>query len=376
MKKVCIVTWSKSTNYGTCFQAYALYRYIKSLGYDVCILKMFRAPYHIKCVLNWIHLKQKSIILIVKDMNKKSKNNINVSKSNKLEKFENNFTYLSIRNRKSWNAIKNDFITFISGGDQIWNPNYISRSSLLDFLYHEDNIGKISYGTSIGVSEIPSRLRKVYSTFWKEYDSIGVREKQAAEMVERISNKKATVVVDPVFLLSKNEWIDFAGISDYNKKIPKEYIFCYFVDIKKFYMNFSNKIRKKTGYQLVIISLEGKVEGDYVMEDAGPEEFILLLMNASLVITDSYHGIVLSLIFNKNFYVLKRFLESSVKSENSRIHEILDEYGLQNRLVDNVHFDISEKIDFEDTNNKIIKNVVESKTFLKNNLDILQVKNG
>ena len=73
MKKVCIVTWSKSTNYGTCFQAYALYRYIKSLGYDVCILKMFRAPYHIKCILNWIYLKQKSIILIVKDMNKKSK---------------------------------------------------------------------------------------------------------------------------------------------------------------------------------------------------------------------------------------------------------------------------------------------------------------
>ena len=70
-----IVTWSKSTNYGTCFQAYALYRYIKSLGYDVCILKMFRAPYHIKCVLNWIYLKQKSFILIVKDMNKKSKNN-------------------------------------------------------------------------------------------------------------------------------------------------------------------------------------------------------------------------------------------------------------------------------------------------------------
>lgn len=99
-------------------------------------------------------------------------------------------------------------------------------------------------------------------------------------------------------------------------------------------------------------------------------------MSASLVITDSYHGIVLSLIFNKKFYVLKRFLESSVKSEHSRIHEILDEYGLQNRLVDNVHFDISEKIDFEDINDKIIKNVVESKNFLKNNLDILKVKNG
>ncbi len=370
MMKICIVTWNKSRNYGTCLQSYALYRYIEKMGYEPYILTKFHAPYKAVCVGHFVRSKVKALWgrMVHTKKNSAFANQPADAQWGKIIRFSRRFNEMAIRNRRDWNYIRKDILAFISGGDQIWNPNYLSRSSLLDFLYGQKDIIKLSYGTSIGVMDIPNQLHSLYRTFWKEYDAIGVREKRAAELIKEISGCHAEVVVDPVFLLSDREWTAFSTHSGQLYDLPKDYMFCYFVDANERYFECAGAMKAETGYPIVMISLEAEGAGDYVIEDAGPEDYITLLRNASVILTDSYHAIALSLIFNREFYVIRRFSDADIHSENSRVYEILKEYGLEWRMIEKSNIGFHKCIDYTSVNVKIRNNVANSKNYLEKNL--------
>lgn len=120
--------------------------------------------------------------------------------------------------------------------------------------------------------------------------------------------KKNKVVCDPTILLTKEEWEQEAVPE---KIIPDKYILCYFLGSNIEHRKFAERLKEKTGYKIVSLNYADEYVkysdtfADITPYDIGPREWINLIKNAEYVCTDSFHGTVFSLLFNKNFLILE-----------------------------------------------------------------------
>ena len=124
----------------------------------------------------------------------------------------------------------------------------------------------------------------------------------------------------------------------------------YFVGDRCDYGNYVKQIINETNMQCLVIPINKNVslDGCKTIEGVGPNEFIWLIKNASIVVTDSFHASVFSILYHREFYVLKRFLENSSTSQNSRLHQILGMYLLSERWIeDESRFVRQQNIDYE-----------------------------
>lgn len=187
---------------------------------------------------------------------------------------------------------------YIVGSDQVWNNQILDfdTSYFLDFT----NKPKYSYAASLGsLVSSPENYRE-YSELLKEFSRISVREKSAVDTIRTISGHPVSVVCDPVFLLSVDEWRKIAHKYDAG---VEEYVLCYFPggasnNLKKH----SNEIAKKYNCKRLIITEDWHdllLHKDIMGYDVGPQEFIYLIDHAKCVCTDSFHGTAFSLLFGK-----------------------------------------------------------------------------
>ena len=266
--------------------------------------------------------------------------------------------------------MKKEYFAFITGSDQIWNPGYFQNSYMLDYV-RENDIRKISYSSSLGVSTIDNRVKKKYRKLLKSYSAISVREKSAADLLQEISPVKVEVVVDPTMLLEKKEWDIFSeqAIVAPAWNANQNYILCYFVGNKKEYWSYVDKIEQATGYHVLAIAMNGnEIQEKYQpVYNAGPKEFVWLIKNASIVCTDSFHASVFSIINHREFYVLKRFSDKDRESQNTRIYHLLHNFRLSNQFIDNVNSDFirETEIDYSYLDQVLNKLRGEAELFLR-----------
>jgi len=226
-----------------------------------------------------------------------------------------------------------EYSKFVLGSDQVWHPiNYGSHYYTMEWI--PEQIKKITYAASFGVSNIPKYQIKGTKKFLGRIDNISVREQQGAQIVYDMINKKVPVVVDPTLLLDSDMWGGIsANIQD------KDYIFCYFLGDNKMAREMAIAMKKKTGKKIFSIpcmdeiNLEDLKFGDKQLYDVGPSEFLSYIKNAAYVITDSFHGTVFSVLFNKQFVVYNRYNNKNKNSTNSRIDTLLLKIELENRRV-------------------------------------------
>jgi hypothetical protein len=142
--------------------------------------------------------------------------------------------------------------------------------------------------------------------------------------------------------------------------------------------NIAKRLAEITGYKIVSIRhideyiKEDENFGDIAINDAGPSEFVNIVKNAEIILADSFHATIFSVIFNKRFFVLNRFANNSSQSTNSRIDSLLEILNLEDRRIANVE-DVENRyndtIDYQKVN-EILKNWSgESKEYLKNSLN-------
>lgn len=318
MKKVGILTYHSSDNYGSVLQAYALRKYLSSFC-DAQIVD-YRKP------------EVKELYKIFKPLNSKYNIVTNlynflyygklIRRKREYESFRQNFLKLSefeINDKKELNNFVKKYDILISGSDQVWNYDIVDfdTSFMLDF--PEFSNKRISYAASFGpISKtIESSLK--YSSLLEDYNYISVRENSAKSHVENLINKEVDVVCDPVFLLSKKEWEKVASKSCV--EIKEEYIFCYFPGgVSKSMEKFSYDLAKKYNCKRILIMNEwknffrtGKKQYSY-----GPCDFVKLIRNAKYVCTTSFHGTAFSTIMETPFYV-----EIGNRTMDSRIFDLL-----------------------------------------------------
>lgn len=336
MKKVLIATWYLGNNYGTVLQAYSLKKFLENQNFEVFMQYPFGKETHIyhDFVASFMNKliyrlnektgsKNKSVI----------KDEIEIEIGKQRENFEQFFRrvyngkHLNITTDEDTKKIKNNIDVFISGGDQIWNPYFLNRHMMFDYVEKDKKV--ISFGTSIGVKKIPFFYRKFYRMMLSKYHFIGVREESSKVELERITKRKVSKVVDPTLLLSIDEWKrEVEKYSHINlDEMEKEYILCYFVGDRD-YWDYVKEIQLQTGYKVYILPITQSMseckEGYEYIIDTFPLDFLKLIMNAKIVCTDSYHATVFSTRFMKETYVLKRFNNKSKKSQNGRLYEYLE----------------------------------------------------
>lgn len=354
MKKIGIATFCKANNYGAVLQAYGLSQYLKKEN-EVEFLDIKFNPK--------VETSQKETM---------KKNNIfqkiiGKIKKMKFEQFRKENLKISdevIHGDKDSKEVQDKYDYYIVGSDQVWNTDITNRTKafFLDFVKTKP---KIAYAASYGKSNINEIEKEWSKEYLKKFNAVSVREKQSAVYLNKELSINASVVCDPVFLLDKDEWINKNNLKNKNKS----YILLYYMESNSTLESIIENIRKKYNYP--IIAIKGGIQelkGFKHVEGMGPKDFLDIVYNAKLVITNSFHALAFSIIFNKKVIV---FEHSKWNLRISNLLELTDNNEKIVKLKDNVNEKLlNEKTIYgEKAYNELASLIEESKQFLKESIN-------
>ena len=250
---------------------------------------------------------------------------------------------------------------FISGGDQIWNtaPTDFDWSYYLPFV--KEGI-RISYAVSMGPrSREQVTERETVRKYLSAYDHISVREEETRKLVEELTGKKAELVLDPVLLLEPEEWDKHL---DPNPIIKGDYILLYTPGFNKETFDAASKIRRITHLPVIntIFKPQSLLYPDIKHKfDVGPWEFLNLLKYSKMVVSGSYHAVIFSMLYDKDFIAVNG-------ARDNRMRTMLENTGLLGQAIpsDSINQDTLSPCDFTRANVYIRQERTKSVEFLKN----------
>ena len=323
--KIGIVTIIDYTNYGNRLQNYAVY-YVLNKKYGCKVTTL--APHKEKafCDGNYIlwgkEVFARHLSRIVPTVAEKRFGN-NITRWSNFSNWSKRIpTKHYYGDEKLSEKLNEKYDLFFAGSDQIWNYRFAFKEFYNYFLQFADNRKKIAISGSFGVEEIPVEWEKAYIDGLSSFSYISVREDAGQAIVKELLGKDVQVLIDPVMMLSKEEWLNVSK----NPRVDcsKPYILKYYLgdELEE------DKIdvwAKKNGYRVYEL-LNDQIPELY---SAGPGEFISLISNAAMVCSDSFHCIAFSIIFSKPFIVYDRRGKDNYMS--SRLDTLLKKFGFQNR---------------------------------------------
>lgn len=200
----------------------------------------------------------------------------------------------------------------------------------------------------------------------QDFKAISVREKQGQAIIKSLCNKEVPVVLDPTFLLTKEEWKKLNTCDTKNKK----YILVYCLRRSDLLNKMAEKLKIKTGFEIIVLNPRIRnIYDKFSAYNVGPEDFIRLFMNAEYILTNSFHGTAFSINFNKKFLVDLDI--NSAVSTNSRLLNILSLFGLEDRIVENIDIEkMYRDIDYRKVNKILDEERIKSINYLKKSLGL------
>jgi len=326
--KVGILTFNFALNYGSLLQSYAMQEILKSMGYDAYIVDLDELNKEnrlsVKAKLRKILVETSSrfgFIPVIRDRNNKVK---------KFQNFRKRFHFTSKCNDiDSLQAIADEFDALIVGSDQVWNPGLQDFTYL--FMLPVNGVKKIGYSISLGKAK--EEELDEFKKDIRDFDSISVREADIKDVVERLSGKNVSVTLDPTLILDKTVWTKLAEESAIELNRP--YLLCFLFgknrEFNKEKYAFVNCVAKKKGIDIIYLNhgYNRYSFGNNAYCDCGIEDFLKLFINADAIVTDSFHGTVFSIVFEKEFYSIV-----DGTSSDRRKQDLLAAAGIDTRIVD------------------------------------------
>lgn len=418
--RIKLVTFAPHPNFGTCLQSYALNYVLRKMGHDVEFIYNRREtpPLSIKhyafAVLKYIlrlflnnnqinKLKErKNAICGEKELQNQTPvflqlpnhlilgflskcpgykffakkwyyGNLQKQKVYKFTFEDSNFKMHRLFTHADYKKVVNDADLFITGSDQIWNPFCGGYNPMMFLEFVNDGTKCVSYSSSISQSTIHPAVKNRMKTALSKFTHIAVREQRSVELLsELLLRDDIKLVVDPTYLLTAEEWEEFGNRAEIEFQVPEKYIFCYFVGDKRkaIYEQMVQQVKKYTGINDVI-TLEC-CDRDYaygsgrLYQDAGPYEWVYLLRHASYICMDSFHATVFALKFQKEFVHAMKNEENETGSQNTRMHDILNRYGIAYKNYKGVNdMTWQQPIDYTKISSIINTEIEDSIDFLK-----------
>jgi len=331
-KKIGILTFHWVDNYGALLQCYALLSFILNLGYECNVINYI--PPKIKKNDSLFRLKPslfiKDLLFFKQHFLRRLQSNSFRKKFIKLSKFDASFDFLVV------------------GSDQIWNlPMTYSDRAYFGIGFKNKDMYIISYAASLG-QNLPVEYQEVFFENLKNISKISVREETAKSYISKGSYVDVQVVLDPVFLLSKKDWLN---IIPRKRLINKPYIFVYSVDNgNDKFVKIVDKISEYLNLGVVCSGKSFYRNRNYknilkTYETGGPLIFLNYLFHSDFVVTSSFHGTAFSLILQKDF------ISVCPSSNASRLTDLLKRFDCYSRIITDISELnknlLKEKIDYQ-----------------------------
>ena len=345
--KVAILTHPLISNYGGVLQAFALSTYLNQLGFESIVLdrrndRSFIKRLVIDCLthipftiyFNNFHKTE----YVRKFIKKQIKRTQPIYSNEKLLEF----------------CKDNDLSAVIVGSDQVWRADFAMRfhyNYFLDFLLDNMSVKRIAYAASFGMAnwDYSDSQTKQIKKLLKNFVGISVREESGQYLCSNYLNIEAEHVVDPTFLIERKVYDEVAS-----SRLEKEnYIFVYWLgsELEK------NAILDSYRHKMKIVDISLRSQQKLI----SIEDWLSYIKYASLIITDSFHGCVFSLIFEKEFIIC-----NNKSGGYSRISSLFKMLGIEQKLKDSDY-----KIDYVNLKKTLSQHVEKSKLFLSNCLNAL-----
>lgn len=324
MMKTITVTYHYGTSYGAVLQAYALQHMLLELG---CASSLLELKYPSPQSRRTFTPKALARKWFLKYLAWKRRDEMNI-----LRNHFNAFTASHLKQTRLYSTMEElradppNADLLITGSDQVWNltsrPDFIP-ARFLDF--GSPNIRRISFAASIERLNYTEEQKATVKEYLHAFDAISLREESARQYVENFADVRAERILDPVFLLDANAWHKIAT----PPRINAPYILCYQVLRNRNMQKVVNSLTRKTGLPTVSIynSPIKWIHSDHSFFDVSIEEFLGFYLNASIIVTTSFHGTALGLVFGKPTYGMVK------EGVANRITEILDLFGLNQFIV-------------------------------------------
>ncbi len=379
MKKVAVINRTNLKNFGSVLQCFALCEAVKSLGYESEIVWErgnlsknfdFRPMKIISSLLKLVFHPSlwSSTMVNVNDMNSRKITEETIKKFNEFVSEEITQKTSSHYGLKKI-AKSDEYYKFICGSDQIWCSTTLYVDPLM-YLRFAPKGKRIAYAPSIGRDFIPNYNRRKMKKFISQIPYLSVRENEGQRLIKELTGRDALVVLDPVLLREKSAWDNVKRECSEQDK----YLLCYFLDAPS--TDTQEKISsyaKLRGLNIVALGATlSKCEEEGVKvtyPEIGPREFIGYIESAEETITDSYHGMLFSIIYGKQFWSIER--EYQQYDQSSRQKTVLDLLKLNVRYLskgqDIPHEDSD--IDYISVNTIIEEEREKSLNFLKESIE-------
>lgn len=352
--KLGLLTFHTAANYGAALQAYAFEKFLMDKGYDCEYVNYVNASRAHEYSMSWhIYdcLKRGKLTSAAAYLAGSPFMTLRKMRFDKFYKRNLRQTDKVYHNSNEAEELNDQYDYFIVGSDQVWNPicNGDDAAFLLDFV--KDERKRISYSPSFGMTEVDVAHKKMFSENLKLFAHIGVRETVGQKIVQELTGRKATLCLDPVLLLTKEQWMEVMP-----KKEKKE----------RFVFSYTNRESQtaeffKTGYKLdgkkhYVLSrytklsdfINSQVRVKYCMS---PQEFLWVVNNAEMVVSASFHCIAMSIILNRQFVAIT----TGDEGKDERLLNLLRTLELQDRVLREgmTVEDVNAPIDYKVVNERI-----------------------
>lgn len=349
--KIGILThFYNNINYGGVLQAYALTKVLNDKGYDAEQISFNIDSIKDSTKIFWNSyttlekIRRYGIVGCISHLTKKMKKTSATHFYNRAylepkEKFFSEFITKinhsdTVYNHYTISSCLDNYDTFIVGSDQVWNFKFYTPHFFLDFVPQGDK-KKISYSASTGTNKFDFKQKQYLKKSLSSFDGISVREASVVKNISKITKQKCISTLDPTLLLTSEDYDQICS----ERLEEEKYLFCYFLNADYKNRELAINYAKEKGLKLVVLPM---LEQDDCFGDkqvnGGPAEFLSLIKHADCVFTDSFHAVVFSNIYKKDFYSFGRVGQHAYM--NIRIKDLL-------AMFDNNHRFFKSRISFK-----------------------------
>ena len=333
MSNIAIVTVYDDVNFGNKLQNYASQKYFQNMGFCATTVVDAIQTKPARIYLNPIKALKRVAHFILQHLgfekDKVKRKELLDKRCQYMKLFSDEYltTTLPINYRHLPHDFANRYDYFVAGSDQVWHGWKNDRRELEYFLLmFATPSQRLTIAPSFGFDEFPKKYLKTYKKGLEGFAYLSVREERGAELIKELTGKDATVLLDPTMLIDTSEWLKI--LKKPSQYIDDNYIFVYALG------GFKGEVKEKTckladelGLQVIDIM---DIDSDFYIHTR-PDEFLYWIHNARLVVTDSFHASVFSILFNRPFVVTER---SDIKGMGSRLDTLFNKFGITGR-----HFD-------------------------------------
>ncbi len=332
MKKIGIIThYYRNLNYGGSLQSYALCEILNQMGYDAQQICYDMMPVDRSRMRFLSKLRRSAGILRSEILQHKQMKNWRIRKK-AFYGFQETIPHSSqVYNKDSIGEAGDLYDLFVTGSDQVFNTDWYHPAFFLDFVPAGKK--KIAYAASIGKYQLDEKTRQIFEKSLKDFSAISVRERDAVDMVGECTQVPVTNTLDPTMVLTAEQWDELCAAP----MIQEPYVFCFLLGEDIPQRELAREYARKKGWKLVTLPhfpcryLPADAQfGDIPLYDVSPAEFVSLIKNAQVVLTDSFHAIAFSSTYHKEYFVFER---SGGRSMRSRVVSLTDLFGCEDHFL-------------------------------------------